>query len=291
MPLLNFSPVVAGVWRMASWEWSVAERVRWIEQCLEAGVTTFDHADIYGGYTVEGLFGEALAAAPELKARVKLVTKCGIHLLSPSRPDTWIKHYDSSGRHIAASVERSLKNLGVEQLDLLLLHRPDSLMEVDEVAQVFDALRAAGKVAAFGVSNFTPSQFALLYSQTPLVTNQIEWHPLHLAPLFDGTLDQAQQLRLRPMIWSPLAGGALFSSDSDAAHRVRRALGRIAGERAVSEATVAYAWLGRHPSKPVAITGTRRIDAIREAVAATELVLSRQEWTEILVAGTGKDVP
>ena len=195
MPLSEFSPVIAGVWRMASWEWSVAERVRWIEQCLEAGVTTFDHADIYGGYSVEALFGEALAAAPELKARVKLVTKCGIHLLNPSRPDTWIKHYDSSGRHIVASVERSLKNLGVDQLDLLLLHRPDSLMDVDEVAQAFDALRAAGKVAAFGVSNFTPSQFALLYSQTPLVTNQIEWHPLHLAPLFDGTLDQAQQLR------------------------------------------------------------------------------------------------
>lgn len=290
------SPIVAGVWRLASWNWSVAERLRWIEECAALGVTSFDHADIYGGYTVEALFGEALAAAPGLRAQLQLVTKCGIRLLGPARPDHWIKHYDSSAAHIVASVEQSLRNFDTDRIDLLLLHRPDPLMDADEVAEACGALHAAGKVSAFGVSNFTPSQFALLASRlqgtaTPLVTNQVEWHPLRLAPLFDGTLDQAQQHRSPPMIWSPLAGGALFTGDSEAAQRVRRALGRIAGEHGVSEPTVAYAWLRQHPSRPHPITGSRRVEAIREAVASIALRLSRQEWTEILVAGQGHEQP
>lgn len=285
------SPIVAGVWRMSSWNWSPQERLRWIEQCLDLGVTTFDHADIYGGYTVEALFGEALAIAPALRARMQLVTKCGIQLRAPSRPDTRIKHYDCTAQHIVRSVEQSLTNLRTERIELLLLHRPDALLDADEVAGAFEQLRTQGKVQAFGVSNYTPAQFELLHARTPLVTNQVECHPLHRTPIFDGTFDQAQRLRARPMIWSPLAGGALFTSDAEEAMRVRGVLASIGAQYGVSAATIAFAWLMRLPSRPYPITGSRRIEAMQEAVAATGIRLDTQEWTEVLVAATGQDVP
>lgn len=286
----TLSPVVAGVWRMASWNWTPQERLRWIEQCLELGVTSFDHADLYGGYTVEALFGEALALAPGLRQQMQLVTKCGIQLRVPTRPGTRIKHYDTSAAHIVASVEHSLRALRTDAVDLLLLHRPDPLMDADEVAGAFQRLSDAGKVLRFGASNFSPTQFELLHARYPLVTNQIECHPLHREPLYDGTFDQAQRLRARPMIWSPLAGGALLTSESSEAMRVHGTLAAIGDARGVSAATIAFAWLMRLPSQPRPITGSRRIEAMHEAVAATQVHLDVQEWTEILVAASGVDV-
>ncbi len=276
---------------MASWDWTPSDRLRWIEGCLALGVTSFDHADIYGGYTVEALFGEAMALAPALRGQMQLVTKCGIQLMSAARPATTIKHYNTSAEHITASVEQSLRHLRTEVIDLLLLHRPDPLLDADEVARAFEALRTSGKVRQFGVSNFSPSQFALLDSRTPLVTNQIEWHPLHTAPLFDGTLDQCQQLGVRPMIWSPLAGGALFTSEAEAAVRVRQVLAMIGADLGVPAETVAFAWLLRHPAHVIPITGSRRLDAMQHAVDATRLTLDAQQWTAIHVAATGKNVP
>ena len=161
----RLSPIVAGAWRMADWHWDAQQRLRWIEECVELGVTSFDHADIYGGYAVEGLFGQALALAPALRERLQLVGKCGIKLVSPARPEHRIKHYDSSAAHIATSVDASLRALRTDRLDLLLIHRPDPLMDADEVARAFESLRAAGKVRHFGVSNFTPGQFELLASR------------------------------------------------------------------------------------------------------------------------------
>jgi predicted oxidoreductase len=285
------SRIVAGAWRMGDWNWTPQERLRWIEQCLELGVTTFDHADIYGGYTVEQLFGEALALAPALRQRMQLVSKCGICLTTANRPAHRVKHYDTSVAHIIASAEQSLRNLGAEQLDLLLIHRPDALMDADAVAEAFTHLQLTGKVAHFGVSNFTPSQFELLESRFPLVTNQIELHPLHLSPLHDGTLDQCQQRRLQPMIWSPLAGGRLMTSEEPAAVRVREALGTVGARHGVSAATVAFAWLLRHPSRPIPVAGSRRIEAMREAVSALGITLDAQDWTAIWVAGSGHEVP
>jgi predicted oxidoreductase len=286
----TLSPIVAGVWRMADWNWTPQERLRWIEQCLDLGVTSFDHADLYGGYTVEALFGEALALAPGLRQQMQLVTKCGIQLRVPARPATRIKHYDTSAAHIVASVERSLQALRTDAIELLLLHRPDPLMDADEVAGAFERLHDEGKVLRFGVSNFTPAQFELLHARYPLVTNQIECHPLHRAPLHDGTLDQAQRLRSRPMIWSPLAGGRLFTSEAEDAMRVRGTLSAIGEAHGVSAATVAFAWLLRLPSRPHPIAGSRRIEAMQEAVAATRVRLDAQEWTEILVAASGTEV-
>ncbi len=285
------TPIVAGCWRLADWQWRADELLRWIEQSAELGVTSFDHADIYGAYTVEALFGDALALAPTLRDRLQLVTKCGIKLTCAARPTHRLKSYDSSGAHIIASVEQSLKALRTDRIDLLLLHRPDDLMDADDVAQAFSRLRSAGKVLHFGVSNFSTTQFDLLDAVTPLATNQIELNPLHRAPLVDGTLDQAQRLKRRPMIWSPLAGGRLLGGDeSPAAQRVRWVLGVIGARLEVSPATVAYAWALRHPSKPVVLAGSRRIEALKEAIAATDLQLSREDWTELWCAATGGEV-
>jgi predicted oxidoreductase len=286
----RLSPIVAGAWRMAEWGWSVEERARWIGACVDLGVTSFDHADIYGSYAVEALFGEALARSPGLRARIQIVSKCGIKLVAAARPEHRIKHYDTSAAHITASVESSLRALGTDHLELLLIHRPDALMDADEVARAFEALRSAGKVRHFGVSNFTPAQFELLASRIPLATNQIELHPLHLAPLADGTLDQLQRLRVRPMIWSPLAGGALLAGDGERERRVQRALAEVGAAHGVSAATVAFAWLLRLPSRPLPVAGSRRIAALREAVAGLRLSLSREEWTQIWQVSCGHEV-
>jgi predicted oxidoreductase len=287
---LTLSPVVAGLWRLASWSLDVPARVRWIEQALELGITTFDHADIYGDYRAEALFGEALGAAPGLRSRLQLVTKCGIRLRSAERPYR-LNHYDSSPGYIRAQVEQSLRNLRTEQLDLVLIHRPDYLMDAAELADTFRTLTREGKVAHWGVSNFSASQFALLQQHYPLFTNQLELSPLALGALDDGTLDQAQQLGLRPMIWSPLGGGRLFQPADPQALRVREAMRPIAERLGVSVATLAYAWILRHPTRPYAITGTGRIDGLREAVAALDLHLDAEDWYAIWTAGKGHPVP
>lgn len=291
IPELKLSPIVAGCWRMNAWGWTAAQRLHWIESCLDLGITSFDHADIYGGYTAETLFGEALALKPALRQKMQLVSKCGIQLVSPQRPQHRLKAYDTSARHIEASVDQSLRVLGTDHLDLLLIHRPDPLLDADEVAAAFQHLQRSGKVGRFGASNFTPAQFALLNSRTPLVTNQVECSPLHLAPLHDGTFDQAQQLRLAPMIWSPLAGGRVFTGEDADALRVRATLSLVANRLGVSSATVVYAWLRRLPCSPHPIVGSHRTEVLREAVAALNLHLDRPTWHEIWSAGAGRAVP
>ena len=287
---LTLSPIIAGAWRLAEWAWSAEQRRAWIEANLELGISSFDHADIYGQYRVEALFGEALALAPGLRQRLQLISKCGIRLASAGGPGQGIHHYDTSAAHVRASVERSLTALRTDHLNLLLIHRPDALLDADELAATFEALRAAGKVLHFGVSNFTPSQLALLHRRLPLATNQIELSPLHLDPLHDGTLDQCQDLGLRPMIWSPLAGGRIFTSDDAAAVRVRDTLAALEQELSVSSVTLLMAWALRHPSRPHPIIGTRRIDVSRQAVAALSLKLDAQQWYRLWQAGAGHGV-
>lgn len=288
----TLSSIIAGCWRLADWDWSPQQRLTWIEACVERGVTTFDHADIYGGFAVEGLFGEALALKPALRAQMQLVTKCGIRFPHPARPGTRFRSYDCSRTHIVQSVENSLRTLGTDRLDLLLLHRPDALLDADEVAEAFAALKTAGKVLSFGVSNYSPTQFELLNSVTPLLTNQIELNPLRLAPLHDGTLDQAQRLKARPMIWSPLAGGRLFTDRSEVAGRVRKALENAARAKGLeSIATAAFAWLLRHPSRPLPIVGSSRLAALEEALSALNWHMDAETWWEIWTAGSGHPVP
>jgi predicted oxidoreductase len=191
---------------------------------------------------------------------------------------------------VVASVDESLRALRTDRLDLLLIHRPDVLMDPHELARVFESLRVAGKVLHFGVSNHSPSQLALLHQFHPLVAHQIELSPLQLASLHDGTLDQCISLGLRPMAWSPLGGGRLFNNDDPQALRVREALAHLGKRHGVSEATMAYAWILRHPSAPLPITGSGRIDGLRGAVAALDLRLSAEEWYAIWQASAGREI-
>jgi len=289
-PRLQLSPIVAGLWRITEWQLDVQQRVRWIEEALALGITSFDHADIYGDYRAEALFGEALRASPALRTRMQLVTKCGIRLRSEHKPYR-ITYYDTDAAYIRAQVEQSLRNLQTEQLDLVLIHRPDYLMDAAALADIFATLTREGKVAHWGVSNHSTSQFALLHQHHPLLTNQVELSPLQLGALDDGTLDQAQQLGLRPMIWSPLAGGRLFSGESEQAQRVRAQMTATAQQYGISLTTLAFAWVLRHPSRPYPITGTGRLEGLREAVAALEVTVDAEDWYAIWTASKGQSVP
>ncbi|MBI3230344.1 MAG: aldo/keto reductase [Burkholderiales bacterium] len=276
------------MWRMADWKMSVNQRADFIAQCLDLGVSSFDHADIYGDYTVEALFGEVLAREPGWRHRMELVSKCGIKLISKNRPAHRSHGYDTSRAHIIASAEQSLRNLQTDYLDLLLIHRPDPLMDFAEVAQAFTELQQAGKVRHFGVSNFSTAQFNALNQFFPLVTNQIELSPLHLQPMFDGSLDAMQAQGVSPMLWSALAGGRLFGNEARPA--LRKVLGQLEGQYKMSEAGIVYAWLMQLPCKPLPLTGSSRIAAVAEAVQACHLQLPREQWFEVLQAARGREV-
>lgn len=291
-PMTRHAPhLIQGLWRIGAWGLSPAELAHLVEGCLDLGIDTFDLADIYHGYQCEGMFGEALRAVPSLKARIRVISKCDIALVKPARPLHRVQHYNTSHAHIVASVEQSLTATGLERLDLLLIHRPDPLMDADEVAQAFDALHRDGKVAAFGVSNFLPHQFELLQSRLdqPLVTNQVEVSLLRTEPLFDGTLDQAQQLRFRPQAWSPLGGGRL--SREPAASALGQALAQLGQELDATAEQLALAWLLRHPAGIQPVLGSGKLDRIRSMVRARDLVLDRQQWFQLLEAARGFPVP
>jgi len=290
MAKLNLSRIVAGMWRMTEWDMTPQQRLAFIEQCIALGVTSFDHADIYGGYGVEGLFGEALALKPSLREQIQIVSKCGIKLISGRRPSHTIQHYDTSSAHIVASVENSLKELRTDYLDLLLIHRPDPLMDFDEVAHTFQRLRSEGKVKEFGVSNFSRHQFETLNKRVPLVTNQVEFSPQHLEPMFDETFDGLQDLGVQPMIWSPLGGGRLFTAGDEQGERLRLKIKEVADELNRPFASVVFAWIMQLPCKPVPLTGSGRIESIQVAVEATQFSLSRPQWFEILRAARGHEV-
>ena len=285
------SPIAAGLWRAHQWGLDTPGLVRWVEQAIDLGITSFDHADIYGGYTVEALFGQALAAAPGLRDRLQIVSKCGIKLVSPQRPEHAVKSYDSSRAHVLASVDASLRALRTDRIDLLLIHRPDLLLDPEELADTFRHLLAAGKVLHFGVSNHTPTQLVLLRKRHPLVTNQIEFSVLQMRALADGTLEQCVDLGLRPMAWSPLGSGRLFNGSDEQARRVWGVLQDLAWRHGVAITTVAYAWIMRHPSRPIPVTGTRRVQALGEAVAALEVKLTSEEWYRIWQASMGSELP
>ncbi|WP_338845441.1 aldo/keto reductase [Massilia sp. W12] len=282
----EFSRIVAGMWRMCDWE--QAGHLRLIQECLELGVTTFDHADIYGDYQVQSLFGAALAQQPGLRAKMELVSKCGICLPSRHKPEYRLQAYDTSARHIIASAEQSLRELRTDYLDLLLLHRPDPLLDIGEVTHAFNTLHKAGKVRHFGVSNFSSAQFQALNAHWPLVTNQIELSPLYWLPIVDGALDLLQSAGVRPMLWSALGGGRLFGADCPPA--LRATLEALAIKHQVSIATLVYAWLLRLPCRALPLTGSGRIAAIREAVAACSLDLPREDWFELWQAMRGRPV-
>ncbi|AHK21386.1 oxidoreductase [Yersinia similis] len=286
----EFSRIICGYWRLMEWGMTPEQLLVFMEQHIELGITTVDHADIYGGYQCEQAFGQALRLKPSLRDQMELVSKCGI--ATTAKPEHALGHYITDSSHIVHSAEQSLAHLHTDYLDLLLIHRPDPLMDADEVAEAFTQLHKSGKVKYFGVSNFTPTQFSLLQSRLPfsLVTNQVEISPLHQPAITDGTLDACQQLRIKPMAWSCLGGGRLFSDPTFQV--LRDELQTIADEiGAESIEQVVYAWVLRLPSAPLPIIGSGKIERVKAAWESLSLTMTRQQWFRIRRAALGYDVP
>ena len=291
---LEFSRIVHGYWRLMDWNISNSDLLNLIEEVYDLGITTVDHADIYGNFCCEEKFGEALKLKKGLREKLQIVTKCGIKFPSENRPENKSHCYDTSKEHIIKSVERSLKNFNTDYLDVLLIHRVDALLNPEEVAEAFTKLNNEGKVRYFGVSNFLPAQFNMLnsYLDNKLITNQVEISPLCLNAFEDGTLDLMLEKRIKPMAWSPLAGGRLFRGNDERALRVQKVLNKIKEEVSAKDIDeVAYAWLLMHPSKIMPIVGSGRIERIKSAIRATEIKLTRDQWFEIYVASRGIDIP
>ncbi|MEO6786208.1 MAG: aldo/keto reductase [Chthoniobacteraceae bacterium] len=291
---LTCTRLAYGCWRLAGSEGGPrlgdSEGMAAVRAAYDAGFTLFDHADIYGRGECERIFGKVLRDTPGMRERIVLATKCGI------RPpwDGGTHCYDSSSAHIVASLEGSLKRLGTDFADVLMIHRPDFLGDPEEIGAAFAQLRAQGKVREFGVSNFRPSQLAALqrHCPMPLIVNQVEVSLAALACLDDGTLDQCLAERITPMAWSPLAKGMLFDDPHDErAQKLHALLTKLATERGVSRAAIALAWLLRHPSRMQPIIGSVNPSRIREAVAADAVELTRGEWYTLLTAARGTALP
>lgn len=288
---IEFSRIVYGMWRVGDdSDTSPAHVQAKIEACLEQGITTIDQADIYGGYTAEAILGNAFGAAPSLRDKVELVTKCDIIAPAGRYADRRVKYYDTSAAHITASVEHSLRDMKTDRVELLLIHRPDPFMDHHETGKALDDVVASGKVRAVGVSNFRLDDWTLLQSamSTRLVTNQVELSVLNYAPFLTGEVQWMQERGISPMAWSPLGGGGLFGQEGQAAHGVLQRIGR---EQNVDVAAVAVAWLLAHPVKILPVMGTNSLSRIKTFNQANAVTLDRQTWFEILTAAQGHEVP
>lgn len=290
----TISSLIFGTMRLGAWgaNMNTVEYEKMIQESIELGVTTFDHADIYGHYTTEGEFGKVLKKQPSLRQKMELITKCGIKMVTPNRPNHKIKSYDTSQAHIIKSAENSLQELGTDYLDLLLIHRPSPLMQPAEIAEAFFKLKKQGKVKYFGVSNFTPSQFSLLNQCFELVTNQIEISINRLEPFTDGTLDQCLEKGIKPMAWSPLGGGKVFTELEDVSIQRIRKVGMKLMEKYEAKGLdqILLAWLLKHPAGILPVLGTTKIQRLEAAVEALNIELTDEEWFELLEASVGRRV-
>lgn len=287
---IELSRLVYGMWRLGDdADTSPAHVQAKIEACLAQGITSFDQADIYGGYTAETLLGAALRAAPALRAQMQIITKCDIIAPVGRHSGARVKYYDTSAAHINASVEASLREMAIETIDLLLIHRPDPLMDHLETGAALDALVAAGKVRAVGVSNFRPYDVALLQSgmQSALVTNQIELSLMAHQGFTNGDVAYHQQHRQPLMAWSPLAGGQLLSQ---ADTKLRDRLAAIGAEHGTDWSAVAVAWLLRHPAQILPVMGTNSLARIASLSDATKIAMDRQTWFELYSLALGREV-
>lgn len=280
------SDIVVGTMRWGIWDanFKTSDYQRMIEKSLELGFTTFDHADIYGDHTTEAEFGEVLKSHPELREQMEIVTKCGILRVCDNKPQHYIKAYDSSKEHILQSAEDSLRQLGTDYIDVLLLHRPDFLMNPDEIGEAFELLYRSGKVRSFGVSNFTKSQIEMLSESVPVGTHQLEISVKALQAFSDGTLDQCTKDGIVPMAWSPLGGGDLPVA-------LVEELKKWADEFGTTPQVIALAWLMQHPAGILPVIGTTKEDHLVKSKEALSIKLDRQQWYSIYQASTGVRIP
>lgn len=267
---------------------STEEMAHTISLFLENGITTFDHADIYGGYTTEAEFGNGFKKSGIKREKVQFISKCGIKHVNGGR-DYRIKHYDYSKEYIIWSVENSLKNLQTDFLDVLLLHRPSPLMQADEIAEAVSKLKSDGKLIDFGLSNFTPSQTDLIRQKIDVDCNQIQFSASHHFPMTDGSLDHMQLHGIRPMAWNPL--GNVFREDSEQTRWLKRLLASLVEKYGVGSDIILLAWILKHPAGIVPIAGTVNTGRIQQLIKATTLNMDLEDWFAIWTESMGNKVP
>ena len=284
---IELSRVIQGYWRLTSWDWSPEKLADHMNACVENGVTTFDTAAVYGGGECERQMGKALAFDPTLRSRIELVTKVGI---VPKGENAAFSHYNTTYDHVMRACRDCLERLGTDYVDLLLIHREDPCLDPAECGRALKDLQAEGLIRAYGVSNFDPWKFQALNQATgqSLVTNQIECSPLCFEHFDSGMMDLLTGTGIHPMIWSPLAGGRLFTGSDEACVKVRAVLKELAEQYGTTESAIVYAWLAYHPVKALPICGSNRIDRLLEAVRGVEIRLEHVDWYRIYTASGQK---
>ena len=287
----EFSRVAFGTWRLLNGPAPVTPEqcLALLRACLDSGITTVDTAEIYGGYRVEELLGAALALDPGVKSRMEFITKAGIYVPCDFHPDRKVAFYNATADRLVKSAEKSLRWLGLDTLDLFLVHRPDWLTPAEETAAGLQRLLDSGKVRSVGVSNYTPGQYRALsrHMAKPLVTNQVECSLFHMDQAFDGTFDLCQEMGVRPMAWSPTGAGRLFG-DTPEARRIKAVAADLAP---AGLDQVGVAWILAQPARPMVVIGTTQEDRIRSYAAADDLVLGREDWYRLTEAARGAGIP
>lgn len=289
MSKIPFSKLIAGTMTWGVWGKNLDKQqmVSLMNCCIENGITSFDHADIYGNYTTEAAFGNAFGESQIDRENIQLISKCGIE--HTKGRNNAVKHYNYSAKYIVWSAENSLKNLKTDYLDLLLLHRPSPLMVPDEIAEAVEKLKKEGKILAFGVSNFTPIQTQLIAAKTEVKYNQIQFSATHLDAMLDGNLDFMQLNSITPMAWNPL--GSIFSGDDEKSKRVKNLARQLSEKYNVSTDVFLLAWVLRHPSGVLPVFGTADKTRIANLMKATIIEMELQDWFAVWEASIGKNVP
>ena len=286
---MEFSRIISGVMTWGVWGKNLDEKqmIEVMNTCIENGINTFDHADIYGGYTTEASFGNAFLNSSIDREKIKLITKCGI--ASVDGRNNKIKHYNYSKEYIVWSVENALQNLKTDYLDALLLHRPSPLMQSDEIAEAIQKLKMEGKIKSFGVSNFTPLQTELLNQKVNVEFNQIQFSATNVSPMLDGSLDFMQIHKITPMAWNPL--GNVFRENNEQTQRLNKLLSLLELKYNASKEVLLLAWIMQHPAGILPVIGTTNTGRIKIAVKATSLQLDLEDWFAIWTESAGQKVP
>jgi predicted oxidoreductase len=288
--MLKIPKIVIGCMSWGKWgkELTTEQQADLISFCIQQGNSTFDHADIYGDYSMESEFGIAFKESGISREQIQIITKCGIQLTGGSRSNR-VKHYDYSKEYIIGSAERSLKNLKTDYLDVFLLHRPSPLMHPDEIAEAITHLLESRKIRHFGVSNFTPSQMDLVNRSIQVSANQIEFSLTQHSAMDDGTLDYLMSNDMKAMSWSPL--GSVFKQKNDQTERIKSTLNELSIKYDQSANTILLNWILKHPANISPVIGTTSKERIAQSNAATTFEMELEDWFSLLRASQGKNVP
>lgn len=285
----KFSRIISGAMTWGSWgkKLSKNEMIELMHHSIECGLTTFDHADIYGSYSTEGDFGAAFRNSKIKREDIQLITKCGIQMTRGR--NNKVNHYQYDKDYIIWSAEESLKKLHTDYLDLFLMHRPSPLMHPDEMAEAAQYLLQSGKIKQFGVSNFTTSQVAMLENAIAVEGNQVEFSLTHHDPMYDGTFDDCITNKRMAMAWSPL--GSFFRETDEQVERIKEAMPPLMEKYNATESQLLLAWILKHPVNVHPVIGTTNKKRIEQSAAAVKIELELQDWFTLLVASQGHDVP